>query len=38
LKWSSRAFLERILRLINSERIHLFENVRRIVEEKDDVK
>jgi hypothetical protein len=38
LKWSSRAFVERILRLINSKRIHLLENVRRIVEEKDDVK
>jgi hypothetical protein len=38
LKWSSRAFVERILRLINSKRIHLLENVRRIVEEEDDVK
>jgi hypothetical protein len=38
LKWSSRAFFERILRLINSKRIHLFENVRRIVEEENDVK
>jgi hypothetical protein len=38
LKWSSRASFERILRLINSKRIHLFENVRRIVEEENDVK
>jgi hypothetical protein len=38
LKWSSREFVERILRLINSKRIHLFENVRRIAKEEDDVK
>jgi hypothetical protein len=38
LKWSSVTFANRILRLTNSERIHLSEDLRQMIEEEDNVK